>query len=143
VYIDAILPVTDNTVGWLVVVPIKLLAMHLYVPWSVDAKENMVNDGLLFVEPEYFTGDDVEMTIGSVTDPPWFVNVHLTNCNGLLVDDTAQPRVICCPVNCEYNDWAIMTTGGVPSWIEKEESTHKKHRYLMIRKWISIFIIFF
>jgi hypothetical protein len=143
VYIDAILPVTDNTVGWLVVVPIKLLAMHLYVPWSVDAKEDMVNDGLLFVEPEYFTGDDVEMTIGSVTDPPWFVNVHLTNCNGLLVDDTAQPRVICCPVNCEYDDWEIMTTGGVPSWIEKEESTHKKHRYLMIRKWISIFIIFF
>jgi hypothetical protein len=143
VYIDSILPVTDNTVGWLVAVPIKLLAMHLYVPWSVDAKEDMVNDGLVFVEPEYFQGDEVEMTIGSVTNPPWFVNVHLTDCNGLLVDDTVHPRVICCPVNCEYDDWGIVTTGGVPSWIEKEESTHKKHRYLMIRKWISIFIIFF
>jgi hypothetical protein len=60
-----------------------------------------------------------------------------------LIDDTVHPRVICCPVNCEYDGWAIVTTGGVPSWIEKEESTHKKHRYLMIRKWISISIIFF
>ena len=125
-YIDYILPVTDNTVGWLVVVPIKLLALHMYVPWSVDPKECMVNEGLLIVEPEYFTGDEVEMTIGSVTDPSWFVNVHWTDCNGLLVDDNVQPRVICCPVNCAYDDWAIVTTGGVPSWIEKEESTHKK-----------------
>ena len=140
VYINSILPVTDNTVGWLVVVPIKLLTLHLYVPSSVDAKEDMVNDGLLVVEPEYFK---VQMTIGSVTDPPRFVNVHLTDCNGLLVDDTVHPRVICRPVNFEYDGWAIVTTGGVPRWIEKEESTHKKHRYLMIRKWISIFIILF
>ena len=77
---------------------------------------------MLVVEPEYFKGDDVAMTIGSVTDPPWFVNVHWTDCNGLLVDNTVHPRVICCPVNCEYDGRAIMTTGGVPSWIENESN---------------------
>lgn len=90
-----LLPVTLRVVGLLVPVPTVLVAVHVYVPTSEDAKLNMVSDGVAVVLPLYFA---VLLNCVIICVEAPLLKVHDTDCSALLGDDTVHSRVMVFPV---------------------------------------------